>query len=263
MAAGKRWKRDELIIALNLYHKLNFGQFDARNPVVIALADKLGRTPGSVAMKLCNLASLDPALKLRGIAGLPGVSTLDRLVWEEFNENLSEIVPVSEAALNDLFGAGSSKDLEVIPKQGIKISGKIPEGPTEIIANVKLRRGQNYFRNAVINNFGGRCGVTGLPVRELLVASHILPWSRHEKERLNVRNGLCLNRLHDAAFDQGFIGFNADLCLVISSKLRRHIAESSVIADFEKYEGCSLGIPKDGVTPEDQFLAAHRTLWKL
>ena len=41
---------------------------------------------------------------------------------------------------------------------------------------MKQRRGQEYFRDAVINNSGGVCSVTRLAVRQLLVASHILPW---------------------------------------------------------------------------------------
>jgi hypothetical protein len=76
MAAGQRWTRDELLVALNLYHKLTFGQLHARNPAIIALAEKLGRGANSVAMKLCNFASLDPALALRGIKGLEGASML-------------------------------------------------------------------------------------------------------------------------------------------------------------------------------------------
>lgn len=262
MPAGSRWTRDELLIALNLYHKLNFGQLDHRNPVIIALANRLGRTASSVSMKLCNLASLDPALKLRGIKGLVGASNLDRAVWEEFHNKPLELVPQSEAALEQLFGTPPSTDLEVIPKIGIKISRRPPEGPTEIVANAKLRRGQNYFRNAVINNFGGRCGVTGLPIRELLVASHILPWSQNEQERLNVRNGICLNRLHDAAFDQGFISFDHDMGLILSSKLRRSLSEQSVKDEFERYERVILKVPEDGWIPDGSFLAAHRHRWK-
>jgi hypothetical protein len=72
---------------------------------------------------------------------------------------------------------------------------------------VKLRRGQDYFRQAVINNCGGRCALTGLAIRELLIASHILPWGSHPEQRLDVRNGLSLTRLHDAAFDRGLIAF--------------------------------------------------------
>jgi putative restriction endonuclease len=103
MAAGKRWTRDELLIVLNLYHKLRFGQFDQRQPVIIDLSRRLGRTPSSVAMKLSNLASLDPALKLRGIEGLKGASNLDRDVWEEFHANPSVLVPQSQEQFDALF----------------------------------------------------------------------------------------------------------------------------------------------------------------
>jgi hypothetical protein len=99
MATGRRWTRDELLVALNLYHKLTFGQLYARQPAIVALAQKLGRGANSVAMKLCNFASLDPALKLRGIRGLEGASALDRTVWKEFHSNLNEMVPASEEAL--------------------------------------------------------------------------------------------------------------------------------------------------------------------
>jgi len=65
----KRWTREELLVALNLYHKLTFGQLHFRNPAIIALAEKLGRSAGSLAMKLNNFASLDPVQQLRGIKG--------------------------------------------------------------------------------------------------------------------------------------------------------------------------------------------------
>jgi putative restriction endonuclease len=35
---SKKWTRDELLIVLNIYHKLRFGQFDQRQPVIIDLA---------------------------------------------------------------------------------------------------------------------------------------------------------------------------------------------------------------------------------
>src|SRR5262249_29204661 len=57
MPSGTKWSRDELLVALNLYHKLTFGQMHARQPTIVALAKRLGRTSNSVAMKLCNLAS--------------------------------------------------------------------------------------------------------------------------------------------------------------------------------------------------------------
>ena len=259
MAAGRRWTRDELLVALNLYHKLTFGQLHARQPAIVALADKLERGTNSVAMKLCNFASLDPALKLRGIKGLEGASALDRTVWTEFHANLNEAVPVSEDALRKLFDVDEGSDLEVLPKEGVRVRKRPPTGPTEMIASVKLRRGQDYFRDAVLNNFGGRCGVTQLSVRELLIASHILPWGTHVAERLNVRNGLSLSRLHDAAFDQGLITFDDSLRMVVSPRLKAELQQRAVAENFGAYAGESLRLPDDAALPDLAFLAEHRT----
>ncbi len=258
MAAGRRWTRDELLIALNLYHKLTFGQLHARQPTIVALADKLERGANSVAMKLCNFASLDPALKLRGIKGLEGASALDRTVWNEFHGNLNEAVPVSEEALRKLFGVDENSELEVLPKEGVRVRKRPPAGPTETTASVKMRRGQDYFRDAVLNNFGGRCGVTQLAVRELLIASHILPWGTHVAERLNVRNGLALSRLHDAAFDQGLITFDDSLRMVVSPRLKAELPQRAVAENFAAYAGEPLRLPDDAALPDLAFLVEHR-----
>ena len=260
MVAARRWTRGELLVALNLYHKLNFGQLHARHPVIVALADKLGRGANSLAMKLCNFASLDPALKLRGIKGLAGASALDRAAWIEFHANLNETVPASEDALRGLFGADESSELEVLPKEGVRVRKRLQPGSTETTANVKLRHGQEYFRDAVLNNFGGRCGVTELAVRELLIASHILPWGTHVAERLNVRNGICLSRLHDAAFDRGLIAFDDNLRLLLSPRLKAELPQRSVAENFGAYAGEILHFPDDAAPPELAFLSHHRSV---
>ncbi len=256
MPKGTPWTKDELFLALNLYHKLNFGQLHARQPTIIALADKMERSANSLAMKLTNLASLDPSLKLRGIKGLPKSSALDRKVWNEFHADLNETVPASEEALRRLFKASENSIVEVVPKEGIRVR-KIPY-LTEVVTSVKVRRGQEYFRDAVINNFGGQCGVSQLAIRELLVASHILPWGKHPSERLNVRNGICLSRLHDAAFDRGFLTFDSKLRLVLSKRLKDELPQKSVSENFGAFAGLTLILPKDGLPPDESFLGHHR-----
>lgn len=254
----RRWTRGELLVTLNLYHKLTFGLFHYRQPAVMALAQRLGRTSGSVAMKLSNFASLDPALQLRGIKGLQGASNLDRTVWSEFHANLDEAVPQSEEALRQLFEVDDGHTVEVVPKDGILVRRRAPAGSTESISSVKVRRGQDYFRDTVINNFGSRCGVTQLAIRELLIASHILPWSTHMTERLNVQNGLSLSRLHDAAFDQGLITFDDNLRLRLSPRLKAALPLRIVADSFGLYEGSPLHLPEDAILPSLEFLATHR-----
>jgi len=84
------WTREHMLIALNLYFQLPFGKQHSKFPKIIELADKMGRTPGSLAMKLNNFTSLDPLEQARGIAGLPIPSLLraSHLVpWAESEEH--------------------------------------------------------------------------------------------------------------------------------------------------------------------------------
>lgn len=261
MVTGRRWTKDELMVALNLYHKLTFGQMHARQPAIMALAKRMERGPNSLAMKLCNFASLDPALKMRGIKGLSGASALDKSVWDEFHGNLEETVPASEESFRRLFYAGEESELEVTPQEGVRLRRQPPRGPTDAHATVKVRRGQEYFRQAVLNNFGGRCGVSGLAVRELLIASHILPWGKHASERLNVCNGLCLSRLHDAAFDSWLISFDENLRLLLSPRLSAELSQRAVKDNFGAFAGEPLKLPSDAVLPHSRFLAVHRAIF--
>lgn len=258
MKTGLRWTQHDLLIALNLYHKLTFGQMHARQPLVIEVAGKLGRTSNSLAMKLCNLASLDPALKLRGIRGLQGASELDQEMWTKFNEQISDLAPASEEAFRSLYQLPEDADITVLPKEGVIVKVKSAPQTTDIMASVKLRRGQEFFRESVLNNFNGKCGITTLPVRELLIASHILPWASHPSERLNVANGLCLSRVHDAAFDRGLITFSESLKLQLSAQLKAYLGNYAAEEMFGRYEGQDLHLPEDAIMPGAVFLANHR-----
>jgi putative restriction endonuclease len=257
MEIRKKWNRDELLITLNLYHKLSFGKLHSRQPAIMALAEKMERGANSLAMKLCNFASLDPALKLRGIRGLDGASALDQAVWAEFHSDLNESVPASEEAFRKLLGVSNDAEIEVSPEVGLVVK-QSPDGPTELMASIKVRRGQQFFREAVVNNSGGACNISGLAIRELLVASHILPWGSHPKHRLDVQNGLCLSRLHDAAFDRGFITFDGNLQLMLSPHLESKLDQRSVAENFGAYEGLPLQFPSDAALPKEEFLWEHR-----
>lgn len=262
MAEARRWIREELLIVLNLYEKLQFGQFHSKQPVIIEVAARMNRTPSSVAMKLSNLASLDPKLRARGVVGLAGASNLDREVWEEFQSNRNALVPVSEEAMRKLFGATERDEVEIIGNVGVAVQpAPPPEGPTSSTAQVKVRRGQQYFRQVVLNAFDGRCGVTGIAVRELLVASHILPWASHSKSRLELENGISLSRLHDGAFDRGLISFDEEYRLVLSDRLRRHFPHSALEANFSAYSGKPLTLSSEVPPPSQEYLSIHRKMW--
>lgn len=257
VGTSRKWTRDELLLALNLYHKLNFGQFNSSNLAIQQIATKLGRTPASVSMKLCNLASFDPGLAQRGVNGLRGASALDRSVWDEYHADLEASVLESELKLQDVFGVVGGERLELLPKLGYRIVSPTTRESTEAEAVRVERLKQGYFRNAVLNNFEGRCGVSGIGMRELLNASHILPWSTHPAERLDVRNGICLSSLYDRAFDRYLIGFDGNYRLVVSRRVKQELGSDAYERFFACFSGKSLLIPSESVPPSQDFLRQH------
>ncbi len=87
---------------------------------------------------------------------------------------------------------------------------------------VKCRIGQGNFREALINYWKG-CAVTKFDKIELLIASHIKPWSDStNSERLDVFNGLLLTPNLDKLFDKGYISFDNSGYILISSELNNY-----------------------------------------
>ena len=116
---------------------------------------------------------------------------------------------------------------------------------------------QSFFRKAVLAAYNSTCCITGNPVSELLVASHILPWSEFPQHRLNPRNGLCLAAHFDRAFDRFLITFDGELRLVLGSTLKRHLPNEALEAEFVRREGWPLRCP-ERFSPDFEFLAIHR-----
>lgn len=75
---------------------------------------------------------------------------------------------------------------------------------------------QDAFRRVLDRVYGSRCALCDSRARELLVAAHVVPWSRDPANRLNPRNGILLCRLHDAAFDARFVVIREDLSVQLN-----------------------------------------------
>lgn len=255
-APGVKWTREHFLIALNLYCKLPFGKLDKRTPVIIEAAGKMGRTPNSLAMKLCNFAALDPVQQARGIRGLPGATKQDKAMWTEFHSNLSALGTESEELLHDLFTKDETKEVDLLTRDRVRLVA--PTGPTETLATVKARRGQQFFRQSVLTAYDVRCCISGINIPLLLVASHIKPWGEFPNDRLNPRNGLCLSKLHDAAFDSGLITLDEKLNVVLSKRLRSFFPQPSLEQNFVPFAGLPIRLPEKLAEPDAGFLQYHR-----
>ncbi|MGP3225224.1 HNH endonuclease [Serratia nevei] len=246
MAAAKLWTREELLIAFTLYSQIPFGKLHSKNPEIIHYAKLIGRAPSALAMKLVNLASLDPYIIESGRSGLKGASNADRELWKEMSQDMDLFNQQCQAAMEHL-EKPATPEFDEEPKD---FSGR------DKFSTVKTRVDQNLFRKNVLEAYEYRCCITGLEEPALLVASHILPWSHSIEQRLNPSNGLCMSNLHDKAFDRGLITFDDKLELVLSPQLKK-LKSSIYVDNFEKYEGKKLRLPLS-CHPDRKHLAYHR-----
>ena len=97
-----------------------------------------------------------------------GASAGDRGIWDEFATNSEALAAAAEEAYTRLIGREAPEDLT-------EESLTLPDGPTEVLRTVRARRVQGFFAAAVLASYEYRCALTGLGVRELLNASHIIP----------------------------------------------------------------------------------------
>lgn len=244
------WTREELILALNLYLKLPFGKLHHGTPEIIHLAQIIDRTPNSIAMRLSNFASVDPFHKERGIKGLTGGIKQVEPIWAEFIYNKEELLFESEKILADMEKQTiETKFAEVLTGiENLKGENKIRE--------VKTRVNQNIFRQIVLANYNRKCAITGIDLPDLLVASHIIPWSQNETERLNPENGICLSALYDRAYDKGIIGITEKFQIILSSQLKTKEKEAFYSSTFGNLNGLKLKLPNKYL-PKKEFLQFH------
>jgi putative restriction endonuclease len=167
---------------------------------------------------------------------------LDREIWDEFNGNWDELAYTSELLVDKLLGN--------------KTDTNRPLG-NEKMRTTKQRVNQDFFRKTVLASYNATCCITGLSTDMLLVASHIKPWSASSSaDKTNPRNGLCLNALHDKAFDRGLLTITDKYKIRVSSDIKDAFEGKVVEQFFGKYEGENIILPEKFL-PEKNFIQYH------
>ena len=108
-------------------------------------------------------------------------------------------------------GTDAKGIIESVNKEGLTGEEK------EIIT--KARINQSKFREMLLEKYS-KCCLCSVSNPDLLVASHIKPWSvSTPQEKVDINNGLLLCPNHDKLFDKGFITFTDEGEIIISDKL--------------------------------------------
>lgn len=250
------WNEEETVLALYLYFQLPFGKLHAGNPEIQRLAAALGRTNNSVAMKLCNFASLDPRITGSGRRGLAGASRLDRTLYAEFGQDWNGLVARAETMWASQIepqqpALAAQRTGERAASHGFRPF----EGASTTQAIVTQRIGQSFFRRAVLANYEESCCITGIADPRLLTASHIKPWGKDRENRHNPANELLLSATLDRAFDRGLITVDRNRRVRVSRQLRES-PSAETRAHFQPYEQAALR-PASRFDPDPAFLDWH------
>jgi putative restriction endonuclease len=244
------WNREQLIVALNLYWKIPYNKISgSSNSVIKEIALIIGRTPAALAYKLMNFTSLDSEKQKIGNKGKSAASSSDKEIWNEYFNKWEKLAFDSSAILANIQNKPIEQTLD------LETEFTFPEGK-EKERMVKTRVNQSDFRKRVLASYNEKCSITGITIQSLLVASHIIPWSKNMQERLNPRNGICLNSIHDKAFDSGLITITTDFKVKLSDSILLKKKEINIQKYFIEYENKSITLP-DRFLPSIEFLKYH------
>jgi putative restriction endonuclease len=176
----------------------------------------------------------------------------EELIWQEFAVKAEALAWESEQLMATRQGKSVEEGAEVE-------TNDLPKAGTERNALVRQRVNQNFFRKRILSAYKYRCCITGLNIQPLLVASHILPWADDVPNRLNPRNGLCLNALHDRAFDRHLMLIDEGFVVHFSSKVAANCSGADWLLSFE---GKTLQLPKY-FSPDSSFLKKHAEICRV
>ena len=103
-----------------------------------------------------------------------------------------------------------------------EVKSKNLPSETERKGLVVSRVGQGAYRKSILYRWKFKCAVTNYSSKEVLIASHILPWKKSSnEERLDVNNGILLSPVYDALFDTHLISFENNGKIILSDALRK------------------------------------------
>jgi len=129
----------------------------------------------------------------------------------------------------------------------------------DVVRSVRIRSNQNIFRKMILKIYDHSCCITGLNIPEINRASHIIPWAKDTRKRLDPRNGLCLSATYDAAFDRNLISLDDDYRMIVSKEISDFYTRGSVREYFMKKEGQQIRLP-ESYLPNREYLREHRKI---
>lgn len=125
------------------------------------------------------------------------------------------------------------------------------------LRSIRQRLHQTVFRERVLAAYGHRCALSGLPEPRLIDAAHIVP-DDEELGQPDVRNGICMSKIHHAAFDAGLIGIDPDFIIHVSERLLAIHDGPLLEQSLKALAGQKVRVPVDALAVPDRDRLSFR-----
>jgi predicted restriction endonuclease len=230
-SAGANWSNDGWLVDV-AFQELGMAEFRPREHMGLlssTLPDLLSPIRPDGSGNQIYLAKISEKMAETLIALSKGVG--DSIV-DDLSQNLDFALPNEEIAEVD----------EIIMRTDI--------GPTQKTQMISSRRGQGVFK-AQVRQIERACRITKVTNPRHLIASHIKPWKKsNDAEKISGYNGLLLSPHIDHLFDKGFISFEDNGNLILSSQL-----DNSILGKWRIDKNVNVGSFRN---EQQQFLEYHR-----
>ncbi len=119
---------------------------------------------------------------------------------------------------------GTNTEIELLAAEQQRLAAEsrsfeptgIIDSRQRVLAQIVRRRGQQEFRERLLDAYGRRCAITGCDAVAALEAAHIVPYRGDETN--SVQNGLLLRADIHTLFDLGLIGVQPETITVVISE---------------------------------------------
>ena len=227
-----KWTEDELVLTLYVYlnypkdslFKTSELQIDFRNR--LERYTGISRSINSIDLRIANYKSVDPNYQGKGMSG--GGKEVARIFkyYKNHTNDLKKKFDDFLFATNQYILEEAVEEIENIKKVSYDDLVLITQDAyIKYLINQRNGKLQKYFKDGLINEFGCRCSLCGINDKQLLIASHIIPYSKcvDKKDMINHNNGLLLCPNHDSLFDKGLITFKDNGQIIISKIINENL----------------------------------------
>ncbi|MEW7277870.1 HNH endonuclease [Aquimarina sp. 2201CG1-2-11] len=189
------WNRHELILALDLYFKLEYGQMHGKNIDVFELSSLLTlmntkggfeRSVNSIPLKLANFKRFDPNYDGKG---MKSGGKLDLEIWNEFVNDKNKLIKVASNLKNEIIESAVSNKKQ----QFIRWLSKVGKLDGTDYQERTILTYANQIESIIVDEFqleikeiGGLYGVT--EIESLLAIEKKLKTSGDSKKRRDLRS---------------------------------------------------------------------------